>query len=478
VFTVSKKPWDGRFTEKTNRGVESFTSSIAFDKRLYHYDIEGSIAHCRMLAKQSIISEKDASQIVEGLAKIGRDIERGNFELDESLEDIHMNIEAQLTSDIGGVAQKLHTARSRNDQVALDVRMYLRHEVSNVVAGLNGLRQALVDLAKNHIDVIMPGYTHLQPAQPVLFSHHLMAYYEMFSRDRDRFKEMLKRINVMPLGSAALAGTTYPIDVKYTAELLGFPEVSANSLDAVGSRDFIIEFLAAAAICMVHLSRLSEELILWSSAEFGFVEIPDAFATGSSIMPQKKNPDVPELVRGKAGRVFGNLTALLTMMKGLPLSYNRDMQEDKEPLFDTVDTLKGCLRVYGKLLPRLKIDPAAMYEAAEKGFMTATDMADYLVTKGITFRDAHRCVGEAVRYAMDQNKELRELSLSDLKTFSKAFAEDVFDILTIEQMINRRLSLGGTAKKNVVSAIQKAEEALKLEATQNDSDKQKQKPEG
>jgi argininosuccinate lyase len=457
---MSKKPWDGRFSEKTDRTVESFTSSIAFDSRLYLYDIEGSIAHCRMLAEQSIITQENASQIIEGLGRIARDIERGKFELDESFEDIHMNIEGRLTAEIGKVAQKLHTARSRNDQVVLDVRMYLRDEVTRILEGLTGLCQVLVDLAESHVDVIMPGYTHLQPAQPVLFSHHLMAYYEMFKRDRARFKGTLERINVMPLGSAALAGTTYPIDVKHTAKLLAFPQVSANSLDAVSSRDFIMEFLAAASICMVHMSRLSEELVLWSSAEFGFVEIPDAFATGSSIMPQKKNPDVPELVRGKAGRVFGNLMALLTVMKGLPLSYNRDMQEDKEPLFDTVDTLKGCVDVYAKLLPQLKVNRTAMQEAASRGYLNATDMADYLVTKGTAFRDAHHCVGEVVRYAMDQRKELQELSLNELKKFSQAFEEDVFEILTIEQVINRRVSAGGTAKKNVVAAIKEAKKTL------------------
>ncbi len=455
--------------------MESFTSSVAFDRRLYLYDIKGSIAHCRMLAKQSIISDEDASQIVEGLGRIARDIEHGNFELDESLEDIHMNIEARLIGEVGRVAQKLHTARSRNDQVVLDIRLYLRDEVANILNSLTGLRQALVALAKRHIDVIMPGYTHLQPAQPVLFSHHLMAYYEMFKRDRARFKEALKRINVMPLGSAALAGTTYPIDVGYTAKLLKFPEVFANSLDAVSSRDFIMEFLAAASICMVHMSRLSEELILWSSAEFGFVEIPDAFATGSSIMPQKKNPDVPELVRGKAGRVFGNLMALLTLMKGLPLSYNRDMQEDKEALFDTVDTLKVCIEVYEKLLPRLKVNRMAMEKAASSGFLNATDMADYLVTKGMAFRDAHRCVGEVVRYAMDQNKELQDLSLGDLKKFSKAFEEDIFEILTLQQMVSRRVSPGGTAKENVVNAINEAQEALKLEVAEDKSHKRKRK---
>ncbi|MGD8512729.1 MAG: argininosuccinate lyase [Deltaproteobacteria bacterium] len=467
---MSEKPWDGRFSERTDPSVESFTSSISFDRRLCLYDIEGSIAHCRMLAKQSIISKDDASTIVKGLAKIARDMKRGLFEPDDALEDIHMNVENRLIREVGKVAQKLHTARSRNDQVVLDVRMYLRDEVGSVFQGLTALRRALVTLADKHVDVIMPGYTHLQRAQPVLFSHHLMAYYEMFTRDRARFKEALKRINVMPLGSAALAGTTYPIDMAYTAELLDFPVVSANSLDAVSDRDFIIEFLAAAGICMVHLSRLSEELILWSSSEFGFVEIPDAFATGSSIMPQKKNPDVPELIRGKAGRVFGSLFTLLTVMKGLPLSYNRDMQEDKEPLFDTVDTLKGCLEVYERLIPRLKVNRTAMEKAVTTGFLNATDMADYLVTKGITFRDAHRCSGEVVRYALGQDKELHELTLKELRAFSKVFAEDVFEVLSPLQMINRRLSAGGTARKNVVRAIQKAKKVISREAAESQGD--------
>ncbi len=467
---MSNKPWDGRFSERTDPGVESFTASITFDRRLCLYDIEGSIAHCRMLAKQSIISRDEASTIVKGLGRIARDMKRGLFEPDEALEDIHMNIENRLTREVGKVAQKLHTARSRNDQVVLDVRMYLRDEVGSVFQGLTALRGALVKLADRHVDVIMPGYTHLQRAQPVLFSHHLMAYYEMFTRDRARFKEALKRINVMPLGSAALAGTTYPIDMAYTAELLDFPVVSANSVDAVSDRDFIMEFLAAAGICMVHLSRLSEELILWSSSEFGFVEIPDAFATGSSIMPQKKNPDVPELVRGKAGRVFGGLMALLTVMKGLPLSYNRDMQEDKEPLFDTVDTLKGCLGVYEKLIPRLKVNRTAMEKAVTRGFLNATDMADYLVTKGMAFRDAHRCSGEVVRYALGKDKELHELTLKELGVFSRLFAEDVFELLAPLQMINRRLSTGGTASKNVVRAIQKAKKVIGREVAESKGD--------
>jgi argininosuccinate lyase len=464
---VFKKPWDGIFKEKTDQIVESFSSSIAFDWRLYRYDIEGSIAHCRMLAKQSIISEDEAAGIIEGLRRIGRDIERGAFEFDEALEDIHMNIESRLTSQIGHVAEKLHTARSRNDQVALDVRMYLRDEVGVIMEMLRALRGALVEFAGKHIDVIMPGYTHLRRAQPVLFSHHLMAYYEMLTRDGARFKDVLKRINVMPLGSAALAGTTYPIDVAYTAELLHFEEVSANSMDAVSGRDFVMEFLAAASICMVHLSRLSEEVILWSSREFGFVEIPDAFATGSSIMPQKKNPDVPELVRGKTGRVFGSLMALLTIMKGLPLTYNRDMQEDKEPLFDAVDTVKGCLQVYEKLIPSLKVNRMAMEQAVGKGWLNATDVADYLVTKGMAFRQAHRCTGELVLYAMGQGKELHELSLEQLKGFSELFSEDIFGLLTPEQMVNRRRSAGGTARERVVGAIERARKIMAEEAARS-----------
>lgn len=475
---MSDKPWDGRFTEKTDRLVESFTSSISFDKRLCKYDIEGSIAHCRMLANQGIITDEEASQIVQGLGRIGRDIERGNYTLDESLEDIHMNIEARLFTEAGKVAQKLHTARSRNDQVVLDVRMYLRKEVAEILERLRGLQQSLIDLAKTHIDVIMPGYTHLQPAQPVLFAHHLMAYYEMLGRDKDRFRANLGRINVMPLGSAALAGTTYPIDSQVTAELLDFPAVSNNSMDAVSSRDFVMEFLAAAGICMVHLSRMSEELILWSSPQFGFIEMPDAFTTGSSIMPQKKNPDVAELVRGKTGRVIGNLVTVLTVMKGLPLSYNRDMQEDKEPLFDTVDTTKACLGVYEKLLPKLLINQKNMRKAASRDFLNATDMADYLVGKGMAFRDAHRCVGEIVKHAIDENKELHDFSLSELKGFSKTFAEDVFDVLTLEQMVNRRLSFGGTAKKRVLKAIEAAQETLKFEGAENGSGAQSAPLEG
>jgi argininosuccinate lyase len=465
---MAEKLWSGRFSEKTDRMVDDFTSSINIDKRLYAYDIDGSIAHCRMLAKTAIISEADASALTEGLGSIKREIERGEFQFDNSLEDIHMHIEARLMEKVGKVAQKLHTARSRNDQVVLDVRMYLRDETLNTIKRLVMLAKVVVDLAKKNIDVVLPGYTHLQRAQPILLSHHFMAYYEMFSRDIDRFNDGLKRINVLPLGSAALAGTTYPIDREYTAQLLEFPGISANSVDAVSDRDFILEFLSASSICMVHLSRLSEELILWSSSEFDFIELPDAFATGSSIMPQKKNPDVPELVRGKTGRVFGDLIALLTMMKALPLSYNRDMQEDKTILFQSVDILTDCIEIYIKMLPKLKINQEAMEQATAKGFLNATDMADYLVTGGMPFRQAHGCVGEAVAYALSKKKELHELTLKELKTFSSHIKKDIFNILTTDQMINRRTSIGGTALNCVKAAIKKAEKDLKLKIALKD----------
>lgn len=461
---MSEKPWNGRFSERTDRLVETFTSSINIDKQLYSYDIEGSIAHCRMLARQSIITEEESLLLIQGLGKIKRDIERGEFLFDDSLEDIHMHIESRLLQDIGKVAQKLHTARSRNDQIALDVRMYLRDGTLDILKNLISLRELIINFAKVHIDAILPGYTHLQRAQPVLLSHHMMAYYEMFSRDCGRFRDALKRINIMPLGSAALAGTTYPINREYTAELLGFPEVSANSIDSVSDRDFIIEFLAAASLCMVHFSRISEELVLWSSSEFGFIELPDSFSTGSSIMPQKKNPDVPELVRGKTGRVFGDLITLLSIMKSLPLAYNRDMQEDKEPLFDAVNTLKACVEIYIKMLPNIEIKKEAMLEAASRGFLNATDMADYLVARGMPFRQAHSCIGKVVSYAIIENKELHEMTLRELESFSSLFKKDVFDILITRQMIDRRKSSGGTATKNVKAAIKQAEEDIKKES--------------
>ncbi|BBO88995.1 argininosuccinate lyase [Desulfosarcina ovata] len=457
---MAEKPWDGRFSEKTDKSVEAFTASIAYDRRLYPYDIAGSIAHCRMLAKVGVITDEEASQLVEGLGTIKRELDHGKFVFDDSLEDIHMHIEARLLQVAGKVAQKLHTARSRNDQVALDVRMYLREETRQTIDLLKGLRTVLVDLAEAHADVVMPGYTHTQRAQPVLFAHHMLAYYEMFFRDQQRFNECLTRINVMPLGAAALAGTTYPIDRTYTAELLDFPAVSANSMDAVSDRDFVLEFLSAASICMVHLSRLSEELVLWSTSEFGFITLSDAFATGSSIMPQKKNPDIPEIVRGKTGRVVGALMALITLMKSLPMAYNRDMQEDKEPLFDAVDTLKACLSINAQMLPRITVNRDTMRRAASMGFLNATDMADYLVGQGMPFRKAHDCVGKAVAFALEKGKELDQLTLDELKPFSQLIKPDLFDHLTLEHMIDRRQSLGGTATDNVRQALAEARKVL------------------
>jgi argininosuccinate lyase len=457
---MSDKTWNGRFAQKTDPSVEKFTASIDVDKRLYPYDIEGSIAHCRMLANAMIITEDEAETLIQGLGKIKRELDRGDFQFDEGLEDIHMHIETRLVEEVGKVALKLHTARSRNDQVALDVRLFLRDETSQAISGLRSLQKVLVDLADTHIKVMMPGYTHLQRAQPVLFSHHLMAYYEMLKRDAARFQDCWERINVLPLGSAALAGTTYPIDRQYTAELLGFAQISANSIDTVSDRDFIIEFLSCASLCMVHLSRLSEELILWTSSEFQFIELPDAFATGSSIMPQKKNPDVPELVRAKSGRVIGNLMAMLSVMKSLPLSYNRDLQEDKTLLFDAVDTLQACIDIFTRMLPKIKINARVMQQATAKGYLNATDVADYLAIKGMPFREAHHCVGRAVSYALQNNKELHELSLDELRDFSKLITEDIFDILSTRAMIDRRKSVGGTATENVVAAIISAGQEL------------------
>ncbi|MGD8889434.1 MAG: argininosuccinate lyase [Desulfobacterales bacterium] len=462
---MTAKLWQGRFCEETAQIVERFTASISVDQRLYAYDIQGSIAHCRMLAKASIITDEEASSLIQGLEVIGQEIEKGEFRFDASLEDIHMHIESRLGELIGEVAQKLHTARSRNDQIALDIRLYLRDATHRVIYQLCNLQEEIVGWAKEHLGVILPGYTHLQRAQPILLSHHLMAYYEMFSRDSCRFADCLKRIDVMPLGTAALAGTSYPIDREYTAELLGFKRVSANSIDSVSDRDFIIEFLAAASICMVHFSRLSEELILWSSAEFSFIDLPDSFATGSSIMPQKKNPDVPELVRGKAGGVIGNLMALLTMMKALPMAYNRDMQEDKALLFNAVDTLSACIAIYAEMLPKIKVNKTTMQKAASKGFLNATDMADYLVTQGVAFRKAHKLVGEAVRAALAKNKELHELTLEELQAFTPAIKNDIFSYLTTQQMIDRRTSFGGTATENVRKAITTAEKALDKKMT-------------
>ena len=468
---MADKPWSGRFSEKTDVGVEAFTSSIRLDRRLYRYDIEGSVAHCTMLAKAGIITEEEASRLIEGLGNIRREIEHGDFQYHDSLEDIHMHIETRLIQEVGKVAMKLHTARSRNDQVALDIRMYLRHETGEIIQLANELRRVLVDAAEAHIDFVLPGYTHLQRAQPVLLAHHLMAYYEMFTRDAERFEDGKKRIDVLPLGSAALAGTPYPIDREHTARLLGFSRVSANSIDSVADRGFIVEFLAAASLAMVHLSRLSEELILWASAEFGFVDLPDAFATGSSIMPQKKNPDVSALVRGKTGRVFGDLVALLTLLKGLPLAYNRDRQEDKAPLFDAVDTLKDCLRINARMIPHLKFNREAMLRAASTGYLNATELADYLASRGVPFREAHGCAGRAVAYAAERGKELHELTLEELRQVSGQIGKDVFEFLDIRKSVDRRLSFGGTATRNVKAAIADARKVLNTAKVEREKEK-------
>lgn len=458
---MKKKPWSGRFEKETDKLVEKFTASISFDKRLYKYDIEGSIAHCMMLARCKIIKNGEANKIIKGLRDIKKEIDGGRFKFDIALEDIHMNIERRLIDKIGNIGGKLHTARSRNDQVALDIRLYLRDEIGEIVSLIRGLKKSIVTKAKGNIDVIMPGYTHLQMAQPVLFSHHLLAYYDMFDRDEERFLDMLKRVNVMPLGSAAMAGTNYPIDRKYVAKLLQFPAVTTNSMDAVGDRDFSIEFLSASAILMMHLSRFSEELIIWSTSEFGFIELDDSFCTGSSIMPQKKNPDVPELVRGKTGRVYGNLMSLLTTMKSLPLAYNKDMQEDKEPLFDTIDTVKASLSIYSKMIGTIKLNRDRLGEAVFQGFMTATDMADYLVMKGLPFRDAHEVVGRAVSFCIKNNKLLSDLTFYELQKFSKSFKKDIFSFIKTEKSVDRKDVIGGTSKRQVLKRIAEVEKIMK-----------------
>jgi argininosuccinate lyase len=449
------KLWGGRFTQPTDKFVEEFTASIDFDKRLYHQDIRGSIAHARMLGKQGIIPLKDVHAIEKGLNEILLQIEAGKFDFSVSLEDIHMNIESRLSAKIGEAGKRLHTGRSRNDQVALDIRLYLRDEIVEISAYLDMLIDSLIKQAEANLGVIMPGYTHLQTAQPILFSHHMLAYVEMVKRDKARYEDCLKRVNVLPLGAGALAGTTFPIDREHVAELLDFPEVTRNSLDSVSDRDFAIEFLAASSILMMHLSRFSEELILWSTSEFRFVDLSDAFCTGSSIMPQKKNPDVPELVRGKTGRVYGNLMALLTLMKGLPLAYNKDMQEDKEPLFDTIDTVKGSLKIFADMIGEMRVNAPAMRAAAARGFSTATDVADYLVRKGMAFRDAHEAVGKAVQYCIENEMELRELSVAEWQLFSGKIDTDIFACITLEASVNARAATGGTAEERVRAEIER-----------------------
>jgi argininosuccinate lyase len=454
------KPWSGRFDEPTDAFVEAFTASVGFDRRLYKHDIQGSIAHARMLARQGILSDGECDAIIDGLGRIRERIETGGFEWSVSLEDVHMNIEHALTAEIGDAGKRLHTWRSRNDQVATDIRLWLREEIGTVETEITRLQTALLDLAEREAATIMPGFTHLQVAQPITFGHHMMAWYAMLDRDAGRFADCRRRADVMPLGAAALAGTTYPIDRAYTCELLGFGRPAENSLDAVSDRDFAVEFAAAASILMMHLSRFSEELILWSSAQFGFIELSDAFCTGSSIMPQKKNPDVPELVRGKAGRIFGHLMALLTLMKGQPLAYNKDNQEDKEPLFDTADNIRGSLKVFADMMGHVGCNRDRMRESAKQGFSTATDLADYLVGKGIPFRDAHEVVGKAVAFGVREGRDLAELDIEELRRFSPAIGTDVFDVLTLEGSVAARNHIGGTAPEQVRAAIARARQDL------------------
>jgi len=445
----------------TDKLMVSFSSSINFDQRLYSYDIEGSIAHCKMLAKTKIIKKSEADKIIGGLRKILKEIESGKFKFDENLEDIHMNIEQRLIKLVGPVGGKLHTARSRNDQVCLDTRLYLRSEIAEIQKLLTQLSKTLLSLAKKHTDTIIPGYTHLQRAQPVLLAHHILAHLEMIQRDRERMDEIEKRVNVMPLGSAALAGTNFPIDRAYTAKLLKFPKISNNSMDAVSDRDFIIEFCSASAILMMHLSRFCEEIVIWSSSEFDFLELSDSFTTGSSIMPQKKNPDAAELIRGKTGRVYGHVMGVLTLMKSLPLAYNKDLQEDKEPLFDTVDTVKLSLAVFDGMIKtaKFKIPPAAQLGA--EGFLTATDMADYLALKGIPFREAHEITGKTVAYCIKNKKPLEELSLKELKFLSPKFDKKIFDFISVEHSVQRKNVYGGTAKKRTLEQIARLQKQIK-----------------
>jgi len=454
------KPWDGRFTEATASSAEVFSASIHFDMRLYRHDIAGSKAHAKMLAKVGLISGSELEQILAGLREIEAEIESNTFTFRPELEDIHMNIEKALVEKVGQAGEKLHTARSRNDQVTLDMRLYLREESLFLIGLLSELQKGFVQLAREYLGLIMPGYTHLQRAQPVLLSHHLLAYYEMFNRDKARLSDCLKRINVLPLGSAALAGTSLPIDRDFVAKELDFPEISANSMDAVSDRDFIVEFLGACGLIQIHLSRLSEELVLWTSQEFNFAEIADRYCTGSSIMPQKKNPDMPELIRGKSGRVVGNLMAVLTVLKGLPMTYNRDLQEDKEPVFDTIDTVSQSLTVMSELLSGLSFNRETLKHATDTGFMTATDLAEYLVRKNIPFRQAHGIVGKAVAFCIENSKELTDLTLQELQGFSNVITEDVIEVLGAEGSVNSRNTSGGTAIAQVKKALEKAETNL------------------
>ncbi len=447
------KLWGGRFSEPTDAFVEAFTASVEFDQRMFRQDIEGSRAHARMLNKVGVLTNDDLKSLLGGLDQVEQEIIDGQFEWSVSREDVHMNIEARLTEIVGDAGKRLHTGRSRNDQVATDIRLYLREQIGYAIAEIRRLQQGLLDLAEREASTIMPGFTHLQVAQPVTFGHHLMAWFENMQRDASRLQDCARRLNVLPLGAAALAGTSYPIDREYTAQQLKFDDVCRNSLDAVSDRDFAIEFCADAAIIMTHLSRFSEELVLWASAQFDFINLPDRFCTGSSIMPQKKNPDVPELVRGKTGRVNGHLISLLTLMKSQPLAYNKDNQEDKEPIFDTIDTLLGSLRAFADMIPAIEARKENMYLAAKQGFSTATDLADYLVVKGLPFRDAHEVVGKAVALGVESKRDLSEMSLEELRQFSDIIAEDVFEVLTLEGSVAARNHIGGTAPEQVLKAV-------------------------
>lgn len=453
---ATPKLWGGRFTEQTDEFVERFTASVSFDARLYRHDIMGSIAHARMLAHSGVLAQGESDTIVDGLEQIRREVAAGEFVWSVALEDVHMNIEARLIELIGDVGKKLHTGRSRNDQIATDIRLYLRDEIDGLLALMGELRGALLDLAEQHAATLMPGFTHLQAAQPVTFGHHLLAWHEMLARDAERLTDCRRRTNVMPLGAAALAGTTFPIDRAFTARELGFEYIAENSLDAVSDRDFAIEFCATASIAMMHLSRWSEELVLWTSQQFRFIELPDRFCTGSSIMPQKKNPDVPELIRGKSARVFGHTMSLLALMKSQPLAYNKDNQEDKEPLFDSVDTLRDCLTAMLGMLPNIIVNAEAMRSAALAGFATATDLADYLVRRGVAFRDAHEAVGQAVAFAIANELSLDQLELAQLKQFSSLIEDDVFKVLELEGSVAARDHLGGTAPDQVRAAVKRA----------------------
>jgi len=459
---MKEKLWGGRFKSFTDKNVDAFNASIDFDKRLWREDIEGNLGYCKMLGKAGIISKDEVAAISNALKEIYSEIERGDFLFDESMEDIHTHIEKALIEKVGHIGETIHTGRSRNDQVALDTRLYVRNSIIEIDSMAREFQLALIEVAEEHIDFIMPGYTHLQRAQPVLLAHHLLAYYEMLKRDRQRYKEALKRTNILPLGSAALAGTTFNLDREFLSQELKMDGITSNSMDAVSDRDFAAEFIFASSLLMMHLSRLCEELIIWSTAEFNFIEISDSFATGSSIMPQKKNPDIPELIRGKTGRVYGNLISLLTTMKGIPLTYNKDMQEDKEPLFDTVDTVKKSLKIFAMLLKEISFKRDNLYSATEKGYLVATDFADYLVKKGMTFRKAHNVVGDIILSAQKKGRELHEMNLNEMKKYSDIIEDDVYKELDPVSCINNRNIPGGTGTKMVRDALIKARKDLEL----------------